>query len=309
MGILIIRNDHAAPVWKAALQQAAPDIPVYAYGEEVPQEQVLMAAVWKHPAGSLNALPALKGIHCLGAGVDFILEDRSIPENLPVMRVVDPYLASDMGEYVLAQILAHLKQIHRYKANQVHGIWEPAPYTRIGETTVGIMGLGELGMAVAGILRANGFSLAGWTRTSRPKTEFPVYTGEVGRPAFLRQSDILVCLLPLIPDTRGILDLDLFRQLPEKALLINVARGPLLVDEALLKALDEGLLSGACLDVFHQEPLPAGHPFWTHPRVHMTPHVASVSDPASVAPQIVENYRRLAAGAPLANLVSRARGY
>ena len=309
MAILIIRNDHLVPVWKEALKRAAPDIPVFGMQDDFPQKEVRMAAIWKHPPGSLQGFSNLLGIHCLGAGVDFILEDDSIPTDLPVMRVVDPFLASDMAEYVLAHIMGFLKQVYGYKENQLHGLWKPVPYRRIGEVTVGIMGLGKLGRAVAQLLKANGFALAGWTRSSVPSVDFPVFRGEAQKNAFLEKADILVCLLPLTPETRGSLNLDLFRTLPEQAFLINVARGPLLVDEDLLTALEEGRLSGACLDVFHREPLPDDHPFWKHPLVHMTPHVASVSDPDSVAPQIAANYRRLLMGETPDNLVIRSRGY
>ena len=309
MAIVILRNDNLINRWKIALQKAAPDIPVYGMGEEVPAGAIEMAAVWKHPPGSLGGYPNLKGIHCLGAGVDFILEDGSIRETLPVMRVVDPFLASDMAEYVLAQVMAYLKDIHRYKQDQIQGTWNPRPYRRVGDVTVGIMGLGTLGRAVAGLLQKAGFSLVGWTRASDPAVNFPTFRGEGERKPFLEQADILVCLLPLTPDTRGILDYQLLSSLPKGALLVNVARGPLLVDEDLIRTLEEGLLSGACLDVFHTEPLPPSHPFWKHPNVHISPHVASVSDPDSVAPQIIENYRRLTGGRPLKNEVSRERGY
>ena len=309
MAIVILRNDDLIPRWKAALQKAAPDIPVYGMGEEVPPGEIAMAAVWKHPPGSLERFPNLRGIHCLGAGVDFILEDPQIPESLPVMRVVDPFLASDMAEYVLAQILASLKGLHRYKTEQGRGIWAPKPYQRMGDLTVGIMGLGTLGQAVSELLLKAGLACVGWTRQSSPEVAFPTFRGPAERDTFLGRSDVLVCLLPMTPKTRGILDYALMQHLPEGALLINVARGPLLVDADLIRALDEGLLSGACLDVFHTEPLPASHPFWKHPLVHMTPHVASVSDPESVAPQIAENYRRLLSGQPLKNRVSRELGY
>jgi glyoxylate/hydroxypyruvate reductase A len=309
MALIIVRNDHMVPAWKEALQQADSKIRVYGPEDPVPAEEILMAAVWKHPPGSLNSYPNLKGIHCLGAGVDFILEDNTVPHSLPIMRVVDPFLASDMGEYVLAQVLSCLKVLHQYKADQMQGVWRPKPYLRIEDVTVGIMGLGTLGLAVAKLLSSTGFSLVGWTRKSSPNVDFPVFSGLGERREFLAQSDILVCLLPLTSATRGILDNHLFGELPNHAWVINAARGGLLKDSDLLQALDSGKLSGACLDVFHSEPLPPDHLFWEHPRVHMTPHVASVSDPKSVAPQIVANYHRLIAGEPLTNLVSRSRGY
>jgi glyoxylate/hydroxypyruvate reductase A len=309
MAIVLLRNDGQTGAWKEAFRKADPDLRVVEAGEDVPPGDVLMAAVWKHPPGSLRQYPNLKGVHGLGAGVDFILEDPEIPPDLPVMRVVDPYLAADMAEFVLAQVLAHLKNLLAYKAEQAVGQWKPKPYRRIPEVTVGIMGLGKLGMAVSQLLLAAGFSVVGWTRETRPITRFPVFSGEAQRGGFLKEADVLVCLLPLTPETRGILNLELFRGLPAGAFLINVARGPLLVEPDLLRALDEGGISGASLDVFEVEPLPQAHPFWAHPRIHMTPHVASVSNPDSVVFQIVENYHLLLQGQPLKNQVSRHRGY
>lgn len=309
MAIVILRNDGQTSLWKEALRKADPNIAVYGLENDVPLEEVRMAAVWKHPPGSLNRYPNLKGVHCLGAGVDFILEDKSIPEHFPIMRVVDPYLASDMAEFVLGQILNHLKNLNKYKQDQLSGVWDPRPYHRIKDIRVGIMGVGKLGMAVAELLQINGFSLVGWTNDSRPSVKFPIYNGEEGRNKFLRQSDILVCLLPLTEQTRGILNKSVFDALPERAYLINVARGPLLEDMDLIQALNSGKISGAGLDVFHTEPLPESNSFWKHPWIHMTPHVASVSDPDSVVFQILENYKLLQEGKPLKNQVSRERGY
>ncbi|MCO5723541.1 2-hydroxyacid dehydrogenase [Robiginitalea marina] len=309
MAIILLRNDGQTGAWKEAFRKADPGLRVLEAGEDTDSGEILMAAVWKHPRGSLRQYPNLKGVHGLGAGVDFILEDPDLPTDIPVMRVVDPYLAADMAEFVLAQVMAHLKNLMAYKTQQAAVQWQPKPYRRIPEVTVGIMGLGKLGLAVSKLLLAAGFSVVGWTRESRPETRFPVFAGEGERGAFLKQAQVLVCLLPLTPETRGILNQGLLRELPAGAYLINVARGPLLVEPDLLRVLDEGILSGACLDVFEVEPLPESHPFWGHPLVHMTPHVASVSNPDSVVFQIVENYYRLLQGQPLKNRVSRHRGY
>lgn len=309
MAIVILRNDEKTGLWKAALKKHRPDIPVYGPGDAFDPGEVKMAAVWKHPPGSLSAFPNLLGIHGLGAGVDFIMEDETISAEIPVMRVVDPYLASDMAEFVLAEIAGILKRLQRYKYNEASALWQPEAYKRFSEVTVGIMGLGELGLVVAASLRSIGMSVVGWTRNSTPEVAFPVYSGISGRTDFLKQAEVLVCLLPLTPQTRGILNTEVFRNLPFGASLINVARGPLLVDDDLLHALDQGLLSEACLDVFHNEPLPGEHPFWKHPSVHITPHIASVSHPDSVAPQILSNYNKLLTGDTPANLVSRKAGY
>ena len=309
MALAILRNDNRTAAWISALAALAPDIPLYDYHQPHPRAAIRMVGVWKHPRGSLGEYPNLLGVHGLGAGVDFILEDPALPEGIPVLRVVDPYLASDMAEYVLAQILSHLRQLPAYTRDQSSGTWNPRPYRRIEDIRVGIMGLGTLGKAVADLLVRAGFDVRGWTARSQPDTGYPVFQGPEGRKAFLSESDILVCLLPLTPETRGILDQQVFGQLPAGAALINVARGGLLHEEDLLQALGTGHIAHACLDVFSQEPLPKGHSFWKHPKISMTSHVASVSEPESVAVQVVANYRALLAGDPLTNEVSRERGY
>ncbi|MBC2840576.1 glyoxylate/hydroxypyruvate reductase A [Robiginitalea sp. SC105] len=309
MALVIIRNDDKTETWIRAIREQAPDIPVFDYHKPHPRETVRMAGVWKHPSGSLGEYPGLLGVHGLGAGVDFILEDPGLPENLPVLRVVDPFLAGDMAEYVLAQILSYLRQLPRYTLDKANRAWHPVSYARIGDFRVGIMGLGTLGKAVAELLVRAGFSVTGWTSHSRPQTGYTVFTGPEEKQAFLAGTDILVCLLPLTPDTRGILNAETFDCLPGGTFLINVARGPLLDEGALIRALDTGRLSGACLDVFSTEPLPDAHPFWNHPSIQITPHVASVSEPASVAGQIIGNYRALLRGDSPENQVSRLRGY
>lgn len=309
MPIIILRNDDRSQLWKDALKAVDPGLEVYCHTEPHPRSRVTMAAVWKHPEESLREYPNLNGIQCLGAGVDFILEDPDLPADLPVMRIVDPNLAGDMAEYVLTQILAHLKGLPRYYADQREARWNPKPYRRAGEVSVGIMGLGQLGLKVAGSLMLNGFKCCGWTRTSNPEVPFPVFRGAEERKAFFSSSEILVCLLPLTPRTESILNKDVFDSLPGGAYLINVARGALLNEADLISALDTNSLSGACLDVFREEPLPVSHPFWSDTRITITPHMASVSDPRSVAAQVVFNYYALLEGRKPKNLVMKDRGY
>ena len=309
MALVIIRNDDKTDRWIEAFRKADPSLIVYDYHKPHPRETVRMAAVWKHPAGSLSQYPNLRAVHGLGAGVDFILEDPGLKPDWPVLRVTDPFLAADMAEYILAQVLAYLRQLPEYYADKARHTWNPRPYRRIGDVTIGLMGLGTLGTAAARLLSDCGFSCCGWTRGSHPEVAFPVYRGAGGMKDFLASCQVLVCLLPLTPETRGILNRETFGALPRGAYVINVARGPLLVENDLLESLQSGELSGACLDVFAEEPLPAGHPFWKHPGIQMTPHIASVSEPASVVPQIIANYRAFLKGGELRNEVSRQRGY
>tara|TARA_R110002051_G_scaffold137916_4_gene210633 strand:- start:59204 stop:60133 length:930 start_codon:yes stop_codon:yes gene_type:complete len=309
MAIVIIRQDHKIELWKNALLKANSSLKVYSYLDEHPKEDITMAVIWKHPKGSLANYPNLKCIASAGAGVDYIFEDENRPKNIPITRIVDPYLASDMSEHVLAVILAHLKNLNAYKIKQEQNKWEPMDYLRIKDVTIGILGLGELGALTATDLTKYGFKVQGWSRSKKNIKGVHTFSGENEQSAFLSTTNILVCLLPLTPVTEGILNKKLLSQLPEKAYVINVARGGHMVDDDLIALLDSGHLSGACLDVYHTEPLPRSHVFWNHKKVHMTPHYASVSDTNSVIPQIVENYKRLDSGKKLKNLVDTDKGY
>ncbi|WP_297795879.1 glyoxylate/hydroxypyruvate reductase A [uncultured Eudoraea sp.] len=309
MAIVIIRQDNKLEAWTDSLRAKAPDIPIFSYLEKHPKEEIKMAIVWKQPANSLKQYPNLECISSFGAGVDFIFDDPSIPPNIPVTRVVDPVLASDMSEFVLAMILAHFKNLFHFTADQINGVWHPREYRRISDATVGIMGMGALGSLLAQDLERNRFKVIGWASSQKSISGVNVFVGEKEKNTFLSLSNILICLLPLTPRTSGILNAELFKKLPKNAFVINVARGGHLVDEDLLEFINNGHLAGAGLDVFHKEPLPGEHPFWKHPKIHITPHIASVSDIDSVIPQLLENYRRLAEGLPLNNTVDGVKGY
>ncbi|WP_396637845.1 2-hydroxyacid dehydrogenase [Maribacter sp. R77961] len=309
MAIVIIRQDKKIDLWKNALLRANPELKVYSYLEEHPKEDIVMALIWKHPEGSLSGYPNLKCIASAGAGVDYIFEDATAPKHVPITRVVDPYLASDMSEHVLAVILAHLKNLNTYKLQQVNNIWKPRDYKRIKDVTVGMLGLGELGALTALDLVRTGFEVQGWSRSKKNIGGVNTFAGTNELSGFLNTTDILVCLLPLTPETKGFINTELLAQLPKDAYVINVARGGHVVDADLLEQLDKEQISGACLDVYHQEPLATSHPFWQHKKVHMTPHYASVSDTNSVIPQILENYQNLREGYKLLNEVDRKKGY
>lgn len=287
----------------------APQLAIYNAMEPHPRDAITMAIVWKHPRGSLRGYSNLACIASFGAGVDFIFEDPDLPKNVPITRIVDPVLASDMSEFVLALLLGRLKNLNQYARDQSRSIWNTREYRRISDVTVGIMGVGALGTVLAGDLIRSGFRVHGWRNSGKQDGAFPVYAGKAALTGFLKKTNVLVCLLPLTSATRGILNRDLFLRLPRGAFLINVARGGHLVEEDLLEMLGEGQLSGAALDVFHEEPLPEEHPFWSHPAIQITPHIASVSHLDSVVPQLLDNYERLQKGLDLQNVVSRAKEY
>lgn len=309
MAIVIIRQDGKMEEWKQALLEADPSINIYTYDEPHPKEDILMALVWKHPEGSLAGYPRMQCVASFGAGVDFIWKDPDLPDGIPVTRVVDPVLASDMSEYVLTYLLGYMKNSFQYQNDQRKRIWKPVPYKRIKDVQVGIMGLGALGSDLAHLLSSLGFPLVGWSR--RPKEDLPLrsFSGEQELHAFMAACQVVVCLLPLTTQTEGILNRHNLRHLPKGAYLINAARGGHLVEEDLIPLIEERHLSGACLDVFREEPLPEDHPFWCCDKIQISPHIASVSDINSVTPQIIDNYLRLVENQPLMNLVSREQEY
>ena len=309
MSIVIIRQDDKIELWQKAIKAADPNVEVFSYLEPHDKDAVEVALVWKHPKGSLRSYPNLKYIASSGAGVDYVFEDETTPKNLPITRVVDAMLASDMSEYVIAAIFSFLKHLNAYKIDQFHKVWKPRPYHRISDFKIGIMGLGALGTLLAKDLVRFGFTPQGWANSKRELQGVKTFQGETEFGKFLSTSHILVCLLPLTNATTGILNATLFEQLPKGTYVINAARGGHLVDQDLLDYIDNGQISGATLDVFHQEPLPTTHPFWENEKINITPHYASVSDTDSVVPQIVENYRRMQKGESLFNLVSEMKGY
>lgn len=309
MAIVIIRQDDKIELWKNAFLQADSSLEVYSYLDDHPKADITMAVIWKHPKGSLSHYPNLKCIASAGAGVDYIFEDDTRPQNIPITRIVDPFLASDMSEHVLAVTLAHLKNLNTYTFQQVETVWQPLEYLRIKDVTVGILGLGELGALTATDLNTVGFNVQGWSRSKKEIDNVKSYSGENERSQFLKSTDVLVCLLPLTPATQGILNKELLSQLPKNGYLINVARGGHLIDDDLITLLDNNHLSGACLDVYHSEPLPLAHPFWNHKKIMMTPHCASVSDTNSVIPQVLENYNRLRNNEELKHTVDKDKGY
>ena len=308
MSILIIR-DRNSEVWKAAIEKKNPEIEVEIYPEVKDKEAIEYALVWNHPPGVFKQFPNIKVIASMGAGVDHILRDPELPENAKITRVVDEQLTEDMADFVLTLVLNHLRNINLHQENEQNREWKPEPYQRITDVKVGILGIGELGSIAGKKLSHNGFNVIGWARSKKELESIKVYAGQEELDDFLAESDVLICLLPLTPETENILNQELFEKLPKNAYLINVARGKHLVEEDLIIAIDKGQLSGAALDVFREEPLPAEHLFWAHPKIHLTPHVASVTNPSSVVFQVLENYQRMRNGEGLKNVVSKEKGY
>jgi glyoxylate/hydroxypyruvate reductase len=275
--------------------------------------EVHYAAVWKPAPGELAAFPNLRVIFNLGAGVDALMADSSLPK-VPLVRVVVGDLTARMSEYVVLHVLMHHRQEPYLRDSQRAKRWAPKSQWPASAITVGILGLGTLGSDAAGILKRLGFRIAGWSRNPRQIDGAECFHGQAQLEAFLRQTDILVCLLPLTPDTRHILNRELFAKLHRDSplgapVLINAGRGGLQVEADILRCLDDGTLGGASLDVFAIEPLPPDSRFWTHPSVVLTPHNAADTDPDEISKYVARQIERFEAGGALENVVDPARGY
>nr|WP_322015667.1 glyoxylate/hydroxypyruvate reductase A [Paraburkholderia sp. J12] len=291
----------------APIQRAAPEFTVVMHGEPG-AASAEVAACWDPPPGALAKMPNLRLIQSIAAGVDNILCDPTLPA-LPVCRVVDPQHARGMSEFVTWGVLHFHRQLDLVLRNQARGHWFRPEQVHPARYTVGVMGLGEIGSRVALDLLHHGFSVRGWARSARELPGVTVFEGADGFAPFLAGTDVLVCLLPLTGETRGILDATTFGQLKPGAKLIHVGRGEHLAVSDLLAALESGQLGGAVVDVFPVEPLPADDPLWRAPNLIVTPHMASVASARTIGEQVAHNARRLAAGEPLSNVVDVKRGY
>ena len=309
-GALLFSSRLDDPVaWSQALKAEMPELDVRISPDLGNRADIETALVWKAPPGELASLPNLKLITNLGAGVDPILADPTIPPHIPVARLGDAVMAQMMAQFVTLAVLRHYRGIARYEKQQRERRWEYVLPRASYEVPVGVMGIGLLGGAAARMLASIGFPVAGWGRSPRTIDGIETFHGSEGLGAFLARSEILVCLLPLTRDTRHIVDRDVLYRLPRGAKLINCGRGGTVDEAALLAALQDGQIAEATLDVFETEPLPADHPFWGMDQVLVVPHIGSIAVPEVAARDVVENIRRLRSGQALLNIVDRARGY
>ncbi|MCW5744875.1 MAG: glyoxylate/hydroxypyruvate reductase A [Alphaproteobacteria bacterium] len=270
---------------------------------------IAIALAWKPPPGVLARLPNLRLIVSTGMGVDHLLVDPELPAGVPIVRIIDPGLVGQMAEYAIYWLLHHHRDMDAYAAQQRSRQWHEVPFTDTALRRVGVLGLGEIGANTARKIAALGFPTAGWSRSPRRIDGIDCHHGRDGLEDVLRRSDVLVDVLPMTAQTAGLLDARAFARMPRGAFFVNMARGGHVVDRDLLAALDAGHLAGAALDVFHVEPLPQDHPFWSHPKVKVTPHIAGPTNPRTAAESVAENVRRLRTGRPLLNLIDPAAGY
>ncbi len=294
--------------WRASLAAAVPGLDFIAGPRCERPDLVDVALLWTPPQQGLDGFTGLRAVLSLGAGVDQ-LDLPQLAARIPVARLVDPVLTARMVEYCKAAVFYLHRDFHIHRRNQAARAWTFAAPVDAAARRVLVLGLGELGAAVAASLAAEGFAVTGWSQSQKALPGVRSVQGDSALHAALAESDIVVNLLPLTSQTRGILNRALFDRFKPGASLVNVGRGAHLVEADLAAALDGGTLAAAFLDVFAEEPLDPAHPFWSHPQVHVTPHVASLGDPRHSVATIAENIHRAMRGEPLLNQIDRRTGY
>jgi glyoxylate/hydroxypyruvate reductase A len=306
--VLFFAEEPDPQAWLAALRDALPEARVHDWAAGG-APACDYAVCWKPPAAFFAGQSKLKAILNIGAGADAVLGDTNLPTHIPVVRLDDAGMAAQMQEYVAWCALTYLRRMDDYARQQHGATWVRLPPRARSEYGIGIMGLGVLGCAVATFMRELGFPVRGWSASAKQIAGIACFSGPDQLAPFLAETRLLVCLLPLTPATRGILGRDTLAMLPRGAALVNIARGGHMVEQEILRLLDEGHLAGAALDVFAVEPLPADSPLWHHPRVIVTPHVSAMTLVGESMAQIAGKIRALERGEAVAGVIDRARGY
>ncbi|WP_115717170.1 2-hydroxyacid dehydrogenase [Gallaecimonas mangrovi] len=305
MSLALIAPGRDGKAFADCLHQLQPGLDIQVWPHLSSPDTVEFAVCWQPPADAFKPLTKLKVVQSLGAGVDGLAP--LLPPGVTLCRTVSEHLKRDIRDYVLLAILANQRQWQTLAQQQRHQQWQQTPYRRTG--TVGVLGLGELGRFVAEQLAQWGFSVKGWSRTPKVISGISCFAGIKTLGDFAGELDYVVCLLPLTEQTQGLLNRDLFQKLKKAAYLIHAGRGAQLIEADLLEALANGQLSGACLDVFNQEPLPRQHPFWRHPQITITPHTASITSSQDLAAAVYQNYLAMHHGKALNHVVDQTQGY
>lgn len=295
-------------IWREIALNTIPDLSWSVWPDVPEPEKVDALVTWLAPDNYQQIFPNLSAIFSVGAGVDQF-SPQTMPTHIKLVKMVDPGINAMMISYVLSSVLMLHRDQLAYLQAKSQSTWAPLPVKLPSECRVGIMGLGNLGQSVAKTLMQLGFKLSGWNKSSRTIDGVQCYFAQSQLAEFMSQLDIVICLLPLTPETKGILNAHNLAHLPKGASVINVGRGQHLVEQDLINLLDTGHIKQAILDVFEQEPLPAEHPFWQHPAIHITPHIAAVTRNDTAGQQLADNFKRWLSDEPLVGEIDKQKGY
>ncbi len=310
MRILLYRGDGLIEPWARDFAQALPQAETVVWtGDGQAAAPCDYAVLWAPTPALLGQLAQVKAIFLMGAGVDAILKFGDALPDLPVVRLGDAGMGEQMAEYAAYAVLRYFRRFDEYEQQGRQGMWNPLAARRKDEFTVGVLGLGKLGLPVVQALRQLGFPVRGWSRSPKAVPGVDCYAGMEALDDFLRGTQVLVCMLPLTPETNNLLDRARLSKLPEGAYLVNVARGAQVAEPDLLALIRTGHIAGATLDVFRNEPLPAPHPFWGEPRITITPHISALTLREEAVRQIAHKITLLEQGEHVADVVDRKRGY
>jgi glyoxylate/hydroxypyruvate reductase A len=309
MSILLIFENKNPEPWKKTLEAKLPNITIEIYPDVTDVATVDFVICWKPKKNILKQFPNIKIIQSVGASIDHITNSQIINKNEIITRIIDKKLSDDMWEFLVTIVLMQLKNNNTYMQQQKSKKWKQHDYQSINNTTICILGLGNIGGHVAQKFSQLGFKVKGWSNSRKDISKVDSFCGKDELHTSISNSNFLINLLPLTDETRDILNKNTLQKLEPNAFLINVGRGEHLIETDLIELLDSSLLSGAFLDVFRQEPLPRNHPFWKHPKIHITPHVASLTNIENTTNQIVDNYYRFLNHEKLLNTVSLKKGY
>lgn len=303
-------NEKSFARWRDQLSALDSRIQLVNLADNPDLDSIEIVLAWQPPEGIFPQLNNLKLIQSLGMGVDHLFKCPDLPKDIPISRIIDPDMTEQMCEYALYGTLKAFRKFHLYQRQQRDQIWEPLSRNFHDQFSIGILGFGELGSAITERLYKNGFTnLHVWSRSKKRTKMALSYAGSDELDAFLNELQVLICLLPLTPETTGILNRDTLSKLAPGAFLINPARGEHLIENDLLELLNSGHLSGALLDVFNEEPLPQTHPFWQHPDIEMTPHIAASTNPRTAAEQVLQNIHQIMENKAPLNLIDAVKGY
>lgn len=309
MSILIIFENKDSGPWEKILKEKLPNTLIEVYPNVKDSSTVNFVICWKPKNNVLSKFPNVKVIQSVGASIDHITNSQKISNSTIITRIIDKQLSIDMWEFLVAVVLSEIKNLPDYANQQKLKIWKQHQYQSIKNTTIAVMGLGKIGGLVAENFANLGFKVKGWSSSKKEISKVHSFSGAHEFDDFLENSNFLINLLPLTKQTEGILNEKILQKLTTGTFLINVGRGEHLIDKDLIKLLDSSHLSGALLDVFHEEPLTENHPFWSHPKIKITPHIASLTNIESVINQVIENYRRFINTQELLHTISIQKGY